>query len=56
MEICNGIREEQKVFDGDKFEKFETCAMDLASGYHSYLFDIARWQRQVSMLSMNIRT
>lgn len=33
---------------GNTFDSYRMGAMDIACGYHSYLFAIARWQLQVS--------
>ena len=48
FEICKGIREEQLKDYGNEVNSFRMGAMDIACGYHSYLFAIARWQLQVS--------
>ena len=48
FEICKGIREEQLKDYGNEVDSFRMGAMDIACGYHSYLFAIARWQLQVS--------
>ena len=44
FEICKGIHEKQKE-EGLNVNKMG--AMDIGCGYHSYLFAIARWQKQV---------
>ena len=48
FEICKGIREEQLEDYNAEVNSFRMGAMDIACGYHSYLFAIARWQLQVS--------
>lgn len=47
FKICKGIREEQKENYGDKFDSYDMGALDIACGYRSYLFSIARWQLSV---------
>ena len=48
FEICKGIYNEQdKIMDASKMG-----AMDIGCGYHSSLFAIARWQKQVSKVAM----
>ena len=45
FEICNGIYDEQKV---EGLDVSKMGAMDIGCGNHSYLFAIARWQKQVN--------
>ena len=45
FDICNGIYNEQKA---EEMGVSKMGAMDIGCGYHSYLFAIARWQKQVS--------
>ena len=47
--ICKGIRTEQMDIYGDELDSFGMGALDIACGYHSYLFSIARWQLHVRM-------
>jgi len=44
--ICEGIHEKQKK-EGLKGEMMG--AIDIGCGYHSYLFAIARWKKQVNL-------
>ena len=46
-EICKGIHKEQK---DAKINVTKMGAMDIGCGYHSYLFAIARWQKQVNSI------
>ena len=43
--ICKGIEENTCSLDT---KKYKIGAMDIACGYHSYLFSIARCHKQVS--------
>ena len=45
FDISNGIYKEQK---GKGMNVSKMGAMDIGCGNHSYLFAIARWQKQVS--------
>ena len=49
FEICKGIGREQSLnYNNVNFDRAKMSAMDIACGYHSYLFAIASLQLQVS--------
>jgi len=47
LAVCNGIYKKQQKA-GLNVSKMG--AMDIGCGYHSYLFAIARWQKQVKFM------
>ena len=51
--ICKEIRGVQLEHCGEvhgrkNIDSYKLCALDIACGYHPYLFAMARWQLQVS--------
>ena len=46
--ICKGISTEKLDTHGVDTKHYKIGAMDIACGYHSYLFYIARCHKQVS--------
>lgn len=46
--ICKGISKEKSNTHGLDTKRYKIGAMDIACGYHSYLFSIARCHKQVS--------